>query len=232
MKRHYLAILAVAPLGACASTYTATPYVPGAQSLAKVGVMDDSMPEKLSAAEVASVGSNFGLIGALVDAGVTASRQDALTDALSTVSFDAEDRLEKRVVEALGAQGVEAQVVTGPKRQKRVFLADYPALDGADAYLDIVLTNYGYLSAGSGQPWRPTAYAMVKLVSAKDKKTLLENHIAYNVMNAPRGVITLSPHPDYVFRNRDEMKADPAKLAAGLEDAFGQIATTAAGLMR
>ena len=233
MTRNLLAICAMASLSACASNYVAKPYVAGAQPIGKIAVMDDSMPEKMSAVETASVGSNFGLIGALIDAGVTASRQDALSDALATVSFDAEDRLEKRVVEALAAQGMEATLVKGPLRQKRVFLNDYPAApDGTRAYLDLVLTNYGYTSAGSGQPWRPTAYAMVKLVSASNKKTLLENHIAYNVMHAPRGVITLTPHPDYVFKNREEMKTQPDRLAAGLEDAFTQIAATAANLMR
>ena len=49
-------------------------------------------------------------------------------------------------------------------------LAASPAAPaGADAYLDIVITQYGYLSPGAGQPFRPHASAVVKLISAADK---------------------------------------------------------------
>ena len=233
MKSHLVAVSAMLLLGGCASTYVATPYVAGPQRIERVAIADDSVPQNLSAAEVASVGSNFGLIGALIDAGVQDSRQDALREALATISFDAEDTLETYVVEALARDGVQAAVVEGPQRQRRVFLADYPdAGVGVQAYLDIVLTNYGYVSAGSGQPWRPTAYALVRLVSVSDRRVLLENHIAYNTMQAPRGVITLTPNPDFAFENREEMVTNPERLAGGLRDAMQQIAATAAGLMR
>jgi len=233
MRRSFVAVSAMVLVSGCAANYVATPYVAGPERVARVAVADDSVPENLSADEVASVGSNFGLIGALIDAGVQESRQDALEDALETISFDAEATLERFVVDALAQDGVQATVLDGPQRQRRVFLAQYPgAPEGVQAYLDIVLTNYGYVSAGSGQPWRPTAYALVRLVSVSNRRVLLENHISYNTMQAPRGVITLTPNPEYEFRNREELVADPERLANGIRDAMRQIATTAAGLMR
>ena len=233
MMRTCVAVSALALLSACASNYVATPYVAGPEPIRTVAVADDSVPDNLSAWEVASLGSNFGLIGALINAGVQSSRQDALSDALETISFDAEDALERYVVDALAAQGVEATLLNGPQRQSRVFLADYPdAPQGTQAYLDVVLSDYGYISAGHGDPWRPTADAMVRLVSVSDGRILMENRIAYNRMNPPRGVITLAPNPEYVFDNREQMVSNPEHLANGIRDALERVAATAAGLMR
>ena len=228
-----VALAATVLLGACAPTYVATPYAAGSQRIERVAIADDSVPSGLSAVEVASMGSNFGLIGALVDAGVRDSREDALEAALATISFDAEDALERYMVEALARQGIQASLLNGPQRERRVFLADYPgAPAGVQAYFDLVLSHYGYVSAGHGQPWRPTADAMVRLVSAADGRVLLENRIAYNTRRTPRGVITLSPNPEYEFHNREEMLSNPERLAAGIRDALHSVAATAATLIR
>lgn len=228
-----VAVSATALLGACAPTYVAKPYSAGAQRVQKIAIADDSVPESIFAPEAASVGSNFGLIGALIDAGVQSSRQAALAGALNSVSFNAEDTLERSLVEALARQGIQANVATGSQREKRVFLANYSKTAGeVDAHLDIVLSHFGYLSAGAGQPWRPTADATVRLVSAADGRVLLENRIAYNVLAAPRGVITLSPNPEFAFRNREEMVNNPERLANGLKDAMQRIASTTATLIQ
>lgn len=233
MIRTLVALAAMAPLSACASNYVATPFIAGPERIGKVAVVDDPVPEKMSAAEIASVGSNFGLIGALIDAGVQDSRQDALTGALDTISFDAEDALQTYVVDALAQREIEATLLDGPQRQKHVFLTDYPdAGEDVQAYFDLVLSNYGYVSAGPGQPWRPTADAMVRLVSRSDQRVLLENRIAYNTMYAPGGVITLTPNPEYAFQNREEMVSNPERLADGLRDALQQVAETAAKLIQ
>ena len=233
MKKVFAAAVLAASLSACTATYVAKPYVAGPQQITRVAITDDALPEGISAVEVASVASNFGLIGALIGAGVENSREDAIEAALKTVSFDGEADLERMLTEALSANGVEAHVAKSAPRTERKFLVNYPSAAGpVEAYLDVVATSYGYTSAGHGQPWRPTADVMVRLVSVPGHKTLLENRIAYNVMNAPRGVITLSPDPNFTFNNREEMKADPARLADGLRAALRQVATTAAGLMR
>ena len=232
MIRTCVAVSAMALLSACTSTYVARPYVAGPEPIRIVQLADDSVPEDLSAWEVASVGSNFGLVGALINAGVQSSRENALEEALGTISFDAEDTFEHYVIDALAEQGIQATLRSGPQRERRVFLANYPnAPQGVQAYFDIFLSNYGYISAGSGDPWRPTADAMVRLVSVSDGRVLMENRIAYNTMNPPRGVITLTPNPEFVFDSREEMVADPERLANGIRDAMQSIAITAANLM-
>lgn len=231
--RVLVVIVAALSLGACASSYVGKPYERPAAALHSVALADDSVPEKAIAYEVASVGSNFGLIGALVDAGIQSSRQDAVNDALTTAGFDAEAKLEDRVISQLAMEGYAVQVHGNAPRTKRAFLTAYPKGDGAEAYLDIVIQTYGYLSAGAGQPFRPTVYADVRLVSAVDpSKTLMENRIAYNAMSPPRGVITLTPNPEYEFKNRNDMVENPERLAAGIEDALYQVADATAKLLK
>jgi hypothetical protein len=233
MKKVFGAAVLAASLSACTPTYVAKPFAAGGQQISRVAITDDALPEGVTAIEVASIASNFGLVGALIGAGVRDSREDAMDAALKTISFDAEADFERMLTEALSANGVQASVANGAPRKDRKFLVSYPAAGGdVQAYFDVVASSYGYTSAGHGQPWRPTADVMVRLVSANGNKTLLENRIAYNVMNAPRGVITLSAHPDYTFNNREEMKTNPQRLADGLREAFRSVATTAAGLMR
>ena len=233
MFRKVLGIVAILSLGACASPYVATPYDRTSASVESIVVADDSAPEKAIAYEVASVGSNFGLIGALVDAGIQAERQDAVNDALVGVQFDAEDKLEDRLISALGAQGYTVAPLPGQPRAKREFLKAYPtAPDGVDAYLDITLNYYGYMSSGAGQPFRPSVWAQVKLVKVADGSTVMENQIVYNPLNVAEGVVTLPPNPEYAFNNRGDLLADPARLAAGIEDALNQVADTAAQLLR
>ncbi|MBC6983154.1 hypothetical protein [Caulobacter sp. 17J80-11] len=221
-------------LSACASTYVGKPYDRAAANVQSIGIADDALPEKATASEVASVGSNFGLVGALANAAIQQSREKAINDALAGAGFDAEARLEQRVITSLDAQGYRAKVEQNAVRQKRVYLASYnSAGDKPDAYLDIVVTNYGYLSAGVGQPWRPTVAATVRLVSASDSsKVLMENQIVYNGMYPQKGVITLSANPEYAFLDREDMLADPARLAGGIEDALNKVADTAVGLLR
>lgn len=234
MTRILLGLVAALSLGGCVSPYVAKPYDRTASAVQNIALVDDSMPEKAVAYEVASVGSNFGLIGALVDAGIQASRADAVNDALVGAGFDAESKLESRLAATLGEQGYKVKPLTGEPRKKRAFLVAYqPPAEEVDAYLDVVIEGYGYLSAGAGQPFRPTVAANVRLVSAKDPtKTLMENYIVYNGMAPREGIITLSPNPQYAFNNRAELLADPNRLAAGLEDALYQVADAATLLLR
>jgi hypothetical protein len=233
MLRKVLGTLAVLAASACVSPYAGTPYERSAAGVQHIAVAPDTLPPELTAYEAASVGSNFGLIGALADAGIQDSREDAIDAALAGINFDAENVLEERIVAQLVAQGYEATALDGRARERRVFLTNYSgAPEGAEAYLDIVVTNYGYISAGAFQPFRPTAHANVRLVRRSDNVTLMENQIAYNTMYTQEGVITISANPEYAFQNRDALLADPQRLAAGITDSLHQIADTAAGLLR
>lgn len=219
-------------LSACGATYVPTPYTAPAQPLRQVGLIDDMLPENVMAYQVASTMSNFGLIGALIDAGVQESRRDAVNDALESISYDPEPALEAYLVAKLQEQGVTAALVPGENRAKRELLVDYPEGNGTtQAYFDLVIFNFGYVQAG-GNAWRPGAAAEVRLVEAGTGRTLMQNVIAYNIPDARGGVITLPPDESFVFENREDMVTNPQRLAEGIDSALHKVADTAILLMR
>jgi hypothetical protein len=232
--RVVVALIGALCLSACASPYVGKPYDRASAGVKSIALVDDSAPDKASAYEVASVGSNFGLIGALVDAGIQTSRRDAVNEALAGAGFDAEARLKELVVSRLTADGYTVRpLANGPRNAKREFLVTYPGAAGEDAYLDLTVINFGYLSAGAGKPFRPTVFANVRLVSARDtKKVLMENRIIYNAMLPQQGVITLTADPQYAFNNRAALLEDPKRLAAGIDEALSQVAGTVAQLLK
>jgi len=232
MIKNILAIAAFVSLGACATPYVATPYERSAHNVRHVSVVDDALPEKAIAYEVASAGSNFGLIGALVDAGIQASRREAVNDALISINYDAEAMLENRMASELSSKGYNIAPMTAHTREKRELLATYPTTSGTDALLDVSVDYYGYMSAGMGQPFRPSVSAKVRLVKASDNSTIMENIIVYNPLNAQAGTITLTPNPEYDFKNREELLQDPQRLADGITDALNQVATTTIRLLQ
>src|SRR6185312_11086380 len=152
-------------LGACASEYVGTPFDHASNNSVKsIGMASDAVPDKAMAYEVASVGSNFGLVGALVDAGIQSDRTTAVNEALAHDGFNAERELQSRMIAALAVQGYTVKAVDTGSRAKREFLAAYPkAPEPVDAYLDVVVQQYGYLSAGAFKPFRPTLVAKVRL---------------------------------------------------------------------
>ena len=231
MKKSVAAI-ALLGLSACAKPYVGTPFTAPATPITSVAIVDDTLPESAVAYEAASTMSNFGLIGGLIDAGVQASRKDRVNEALDSVNHTPEENFETYLTEALAANDVAAVMLEGSDREKREFLASYPAApSGAQALVDFNVTSYGYVNAGN-QMWRPVVSADVKMIDALSGNTLMENRIIYNPVDAQAGVITISPNPAYVFQNREDMISQPERLAEGIDDALKQVAETAVRLMR
>ena len=230
--RIVFASVAMLALAACQSTYVGKPYVAPEAGLSNVAIADDSLPADVIAYQAGSTMSNFGLLGAMIDAGVQSSRKGAINEALESIEYEPEAAFEAYVIEALGRQGVEAAVIEGPDREKREFLVDYPeAGEDVQAYLDIVVVSYGYMQAG-GNAWRPAAAADVRLVDRATGKTIMENRIYNNIVGATAGVITISPNPEYTFQNREDMTTNPERLADGIDDALRAIVDGAVGLLR
>lgn len=227
-----VAVAAMASLSACASTYVGTPYTASETPISRVSLADDSLPDTVMAYQAASTMSNFGLIGALVDAGVQSSRGSRVNEALDEIGYAPEETIEALLIERLGAQGVTATLVEGPDREKREFLVEYPgAPAGTQAHFDLVVSQFGYIQSG-GNAWRPAVLADVRMVDVTTGDTLMENRIAYNIPDSPAGVIALSPNPTYSFQNREDMVTNAELLAEGIDSALAEVVDTAVGLLR
>ncbi|MXO95289.1 hypothetical protein GRI34_02500 [Erythrobacter aquimaris] len=227
-----IAALGLLSLAACANPYVGTPYTAPAVPVTSVAIVDDTLGDDAVAYEAASTMGNFGLLGALIDAGVQGSRKSRVNEALESVNHTPEANFESYLIAALAEADIEAAMLDGPDRDKREFLEDYPtAPEGVQALIDFNVTAYGYVNSGN-QLWRPTVAADVRMIDAGTGATLMENRIIYNPVDAQAGIVTIAPSPDYAFQNREDMISQPERLAEGIDVALKEVAETAVRLMR
>ena len=234
-----LAFAALSFLAACASK----PVVPFDRSasgeMKTIGLMSPATPSGPSAVLASSVGQSFGLVGALIDAGIQANRESKLSSLLSGYNFSARDRLTDGIRASLEAQGYTVVSVPTTRSSTTSFIETYPPASGepkVDAYLDVVLNHYGYIAAGiaEGTPYRPTLAATVRLVSARNSSVLMEDSIYYNPIG-PYGQdrhVTIAPDTEYSFGSFDTLTGSPERAVAGLDTAFVKSTEAIAALMR
>jgi hypothetical protein len=225
-----LAAFVAVVLSAC-QTLPQVPYDrTTAGNLKTINVVTPVAPERAGVILATSVGQSFGLIGALIDAGMQSSRESDFEAITKARNFSGRDALLRYTDAALKANGygVNSVAVARPSRE---FLKAYPAAEG-DAYLD-VLMNYGYLATGIATPYRPFVYVECRLVRASDKQTLMQRTVVYNPLGAvPEQAVTVAPDPAYVFDDFDALKNDPEKAVRGVDLALEQVANAIGTLLR
>lgn len=231
-------IAACLMLAGCATQ----PVIPFDKSMAgdikTVGIVTPAMPEKPSVWLASTIGQSFGLIGALVDAGMEASREKDFWTEIDGAHNPPKATFLTAMTEALQAQGYTVKTID-VKDRKSDFLKSYPPAQDTqvDAYLDVRVFNYGYVAAGIGDstPYRPFAYVDCKMIRASDNAVLMQDDVFYNPITQgpvrPSGNgVTISPNPDYVFVDFDALKADPPNATKGMNDALQQAAAAVANL--
>ena len=230
-------LTALALLAGCA-TKPAIPFdSTSAGEIKTIGILTPSMPNGPSAILASSVGQSFGLVGALIDAGMQEARESDLEDILSGKQFIAHDKLMNGIVASLEAQGYTVKNVSVP-RTERDFMKVYPSTntEKVDAYLDVVMNGYGYIAAGitSGTPYRPIVVTKLRLVSAKDSSVLMEDVVYYNRLNASLETtnLTISPDPTYSFSDFSDLERNPEKTVEGLDVAFAKSTEAIGTLLR
>lgn len=228
-----LIALAAATLSvaACATPYAAVPYEADTAGVETITLIEDVGSAKVLAYEVASVGSNFGLVGALIDAGVQSSRRARVEEALTAAEFDAQDYFRTELTTALETLGYDVETIQLGERERLELLETYPANDDVEAYLDVVLRSYGVLSSGAGTPFRPHSSAEAQLYRPGDGSILMRNTVHFNTIGTPTGQIVLTGDAADAFRNREDLLDDTDELLTAIKDAISQTAQTIAGLM-
>ncbi|MCR6629974.1 MAG: hypothetical protein NVV74_07940 [Magnetospirillum sp.] len=221
-------------LSACAATKPIPLDRAQAEHIKTIGIVTPDIPQKATSFVAATPGQSFGLLGALIDAGIQASRESALEASLKTLQFSADKVFSEKLAEAVKAQGYSVVMVPASRSEKGEFLAKYPTGGNVDAYLDVVATDYGYLAAGTqaAAPFRPYMYLKCRLVRADNAAVLMKDQVAYNPLNSPKDIVSISPDPAFAFATSDMMDSQPENVAEGLRVAFRQSATTVGTLLR
>ena len=237
MKKTLLVLLV--PLFAVLAGCSTLPEIPydrmTAGEIKSIGIVSPKFPNEASVILATSVGQSFGLVGALVDAGLQEGRENSFKKMVQTQNFAAQDVFMQRLSAALQEHGYTLSDVSATRRQDN-FVDKYPA-GSSDAYLDMVVVNYGYIAAGIGDstPYRPMVSVKVRLVRATDSSVLMQDTVLYNPYNVAGGTakaVTISPNPSYEFTTFDDLEEKPEMAVKGLEDAIHQSAAAVANLLR
>lgn len=228
------AVIVAALLSACQTL----PQVPddraSAGNIKTINVVTPAMNDESRVVLASTVGQSFGLVGALIDAGMQASREDDFEAMAKSQSFSGKAAFAKHLDASLTSSGYGVVRDDMKRAANFDFLKSYtqPSTISAEAHLDVVL-NYGYYASGLSTPYRPFVSANAKLVRNSDGALLMQKSIFYNPLNAaPEQTITVPPNPAYEFSDFDTLKADPAKAIKGLDEALAQVAAAMGTLLK
>ena len=235
--RKYLRVVAAFCVLIGLSGCAGMPEIPYDSSTAKVqtiGFPSPAFPDDPQVVLASSVGQSFGLVGGLIDAAMQSKRDSDFEALMQAQHFAAKGQFIADLTEALKAKGFTV-VPYQAARPKAEFLTSYPAApQKVDAYLDVVVSGYGYLAAGIGQdtPYRPYVIMKCKLVRASDSSVLMQDSITLNAIFPAKQQITLSPNPAYAFATFDDLTAAPSEATAGVQSAMAQTSHTVGGLLQ
>lgn len=227
--------VALAAIGLFLAGCAGVPEIPldkvTAGQVKTIGLVTPRFPNGPDVILASSVGQSFGLIGALVDAGLKASRDSQFAALLETQNMSVPDIFTKELTDEIKAEGYN--VVSLPAaRDQPTFLTQYPP-GQVDAYLDIVVTGYGYLSAGVGSslPYRPFVFVRARLVKAQDSSVLMQDAVLYNNFGNLKDVITIPADGTEGFPDFSALIADPADAIKGMQTATDKTSETVGKLL-
>jgi len=226
-------IAAAMVLVGCASSQPEIPYDRTAKAqIKKIGIVTPAFAEP-SVILLNSVGSSFGLIGALADASMQSNRDSTFKTLLQQQKFSPQDHFLERVTQGLRAAGYTVAIVP-MKRDGSSFVDKYPTDAAVDAYLDLVAPVYGYIANGVGDsaPYRPRFVVQARLVSAKDSSVLMQDRVLYNPLGPDNTAVTIPADPALQFKDFDALTASPQVAVKGLRVATEQSAQTIAKLLQ
>lgn len=229
-----LSALAIALTVTACTSVAKVPYDRmSASTIKTIAVPTPSIPAQASVKFAVVPRQKEGMVGFLAD-GYRESNFRQLTQA-HNLSVPA--TFLSRLTDRLEANGYRVTNVSTP-RSGNGFIENYPNTAAADAYLDVVVTDYGYMAAGhnSNAPYRPRFEAKFRLVRGSDSAVLMQDSIIYNpneTRNEPRpGAIPISPNPAYAYPHYSAIISNSDHAVTGLREAALVSADSIANMLR
>lgn len=204
-----------------------------------IAVVQPGFPDDPAVIVAASPGASFGLVGALIDAALTAEREKRFAAAIKPIGLAPRDEFTQALLAAVSAQGYEARLMPLKRRQGGYVDELKPdAGPPVDAWLDCYVGGWGYLAAGTGDstPYRPILSLGCQLVRTSDHRKLMRDIVWYNPLSSSMAsrqqAVTLAPDSRYAFTTSDALDADPARAVAGIRDSFTRSAGAIGELLK
>lgn len=177
-----------------------------------------------------NLGSAMGAMGAIGGALIAAgSESEKLYKMLNSKKFSFQNQLTRDLQQQLKKAGYKTIVVKVPRPDSRELLDDYSKLriKNADAILDVVVTNYGYVTEHFmfSPHWRPEARAYVALAKPMGSKVIYQDSMMYGYHNPFMSGVSLDAPEAFQFEEQEDVfKAGTPKIISGLKDASMKIA--------
>jgi hypothetical protein len=216
------ACLALFLVAGCATKLPSVPFDRAAGNVKTIAFVTPAIaakPTLFSLAPVSPLGV-FGVLGGLGDESIQKEHAEHFAEILASHGFSPRPILITGITQALKAKGFSVTLVD-TDRPAPDFLAQYPsgASTGSDAYLDVVLVNYGYFGTTALAPYRPIVGMKFRLVRASDGKVLMLGHFGYSVMGSDT-----HPPEAYDYDHYDDFSSDQERSIKGIEDGLGKAA--------
>ncbi len=179
--------------------------------------------------DLGSPAGAMGAIGAIVIAVNGEEVAKSLSSVVAANHYSFSENLTQEISAQLQKSGYEVVVIDVPERDFE-FLEDYSQVDvqGADAVLDVVATNTGYVTEHFmfSPEWRPEARVLVSLYSLKNSDVAYQETLMYGYHNPLMSATDIDANKEYVFKKKEDVfeKGDEVVLA-GLDDAIKAVAS-------
>lgn len=223
-------ILLLAPLGMLGACVQRIAIQSEAAGVANIGLLTPSVPARPTAPILRSAGAMFGLIGGLADLAIQAERDRMLAAALAGADFDARVRWSREMRKALEATGYQVTDIPTP-RPSADFIETYQAAP-VDAFLDVVVFEFGMIAAWPTAPFRPSAKVGVRL-AARDGRKLFQDLVFLNAQIA--GGLTVNSiegAAGFDMPSSSAFGTDPVRTAAAVEAGIQATAEAIAAMLR
>lgn len=177
-----------------------------------------------------NLGSGMAAAGAIGGASIAAgSESEKLSKVLDSNKFLFQNQLTSDLQQQLKKAGYKTIVVKMARPDGRELLDDYSKLriKNADAILDVVVTNYGYVTEHFlfSPHWRPEARAYVAMAKPLDSKVIYQDSMMYGYHNPLMSGVNLDAPETFQFEEpEDVFNAGSPKIISGLKDASLKIA--------
>jgi len=170
----------------------------------------------------------FGSIGRFVDAALEAERSRRLAELLRGAGYRALDRWTRHLTLALAEAG-HRPVMMPIARFDLAFLAQYPPAE-VDAYLDTVVSEYGFVADTPDGPFLPFAAVAVRLVDPRGRVLLQERFVSNAIR--PFEAVPVAGPAEPRLAGEGLFMQDVDRVVEGVDAALGMMASQLAAQLR
>ena len=210
-------------LSGCATKPPSISFDRAASGVKNIAFATPACPAKpilVSLAPVTAYPILLGPFGSVADQSVQQDHAEHFAELLTAQRFSPCPVLEADIKQDLISKGYEVKSVDAD-RSSGDFLALSPeaGLPTSDAYLDVVVTDYGYAASTITSPYQPAVNVKFKLVRSRDSSIVMQGSFGYSLFRDDE-----RPDDAFNYWHYDDFSADQTRAIKGMQEGFSKAA--------